>query len=58
MKEYKLAGNEFCDFEKVVVIPGMPSILNFKFGTKRNFDPIAGSGIYSIYYYSILLYVG
>ena len=58
MKEYKLAGNEFCDFEKVDAIPGMPSISNFKFGTKRKVDPITGSGIYSIYYDSILLYVG
>ena len=58
MKEYKLTGNKFCDFEKIDAIPGMPSISNFKFGTKRKVDPITGSGIYSIYYDSILLYVG
>ncbi len=58
MKEHKLTGNEFCDFKEVDPLPDIPPIANFEFKTKKDFDPIVGSGIYSIYYDSMLLYIG
>jgi len=58
MKEHKLRGNEFCDFKVMDPLSDMPPIANFEFKTKKDFEPITGSGIYSIYYDSMLLYVG
>jgi len=59
MKEYKLTGNEFCDFKEVVPFPGMPSISNLNFfEIKTDFNSLTGNGVYMCYYDSMLLYVG
>jgi hypothetical protein len=59
MNEYKLTGNEFCDFKEVNPSSGMPSISNLRFfEIKTDFNSLTGNGIYTYYYDSMLLYVG